>query len=332
MALFGLGTEVSNIQNIQPLCAKTVKLRKLEVNFAQLVVFAEYFFNSRFADKIFQLIPYQLLKKWIRAMLSEETRGVLFPDFSVRRLLGPNGAGKTTTISIISTLMLPTDGEVRLNGELLDRNKIGLKKQISLITQEYSLRRDMTVEEVMDLHGRLFGMPRSERKRKTNELLEFGGLLDHRKRIARELSGGMKRKLMLCRALMTDPKLLLLDEPTVGMDPVARSHTWDMIRYLIDDGVSVLLTTHYIEEAHSLCGRVAFMSSGSIKVCEKPDELINRVGSFAIDEKVDHAVKSHYFTSREDAAKFASGLYSYYTLRDTTLEDAYLQYVGKRLG
>lgn len=247
-------------------------------------------------------------------------------------LLGPNGAGKTTTISIIATLMLPAGGEVRLHGELMDRKKIALKRQISLITQEYSLRRDMTVDEIMDLHGRLYGLSGNERKRKTDELLEFGGLLNHRKKIARELSGGMKRKLMLCRALMTEPKLLLLDEPTVGMDPVARSHTWNMIRYLIDDGVSVLLTTHYIEEAHSLCGRVAFMSSGSIKVCEKPDDLINKVGSFVIDEKIDHTLQSHYFKSREEAAEFASALNSFYTLRDTTLEDAYLQYVGKRLG
>ena len=138
-------------------------------------------------------------------------------------LLGPNGAGKTTTISLLSTLLLPTKGEILIDGQQLTRQRPDLKRKISVITQEYSMRQDMNMDEIMEYQGRLYFMPRKQIKERTEELLEFCDLLKFRKRTVRKLSGGMKRKLMVCRALLTDPEILLLDEPTAGMDALSRS-------------------------------------------------------------------------------------------------------------
>ena len=128
-------------------------------------------------------------------------------------LLGPNGAGKTTTISMMSTVLLPTEGEILIDGQRLDRSASVQKRKLSVITQEYSMRQDMNMDEVMEYQGRLYYLPRKVIRQKTDELLEFAGLTEFRKRTVRHLSGGMKRKLMICRALMIEPEILLLDEP-----------------------------------------------------------------------------------------------------------------------
>ena len=141
-------------------------------------------------------------------------------------LLGPNGAGKTTTISLLSTLLLPTKGEILIDGQQLTRQRPDLKRKISVITQEYSMRQDMNMDEIMEYQGRLYFMPRKHIKERTEELLEFCDLLKFRKRTVRKLSGGMKRKLMVCRALLTDPEILLLDEPTAGMDACGTDGSW----------------------------------------------------------------------------------------------------------
>ena len=127
-------------------------------------------------------------------------------------LLGPNGAGKTTTISMISTVLLPSDGKILIDGEELTRRNLAQKRRLSVITQEYSMRQDMTMDEVMEYQGRLYYMPKKLIRQKTEELLEFTGLLEYRHKIVRHLSGGMKRKLMICRALMVEPEILLDDD------------------------------------------------------------------------------------------------------------------------
>ncbi|MBQ9321518.1 MAG: ABC transporter ATP-binding protein, partial [Eubacterium sp.] len=131
-------------------------------------------------------------------------------------LLGPNGAGKTTTISMMSTVLLPTEGSVSIDGTVLTRKSSREKQKLSVITQEFSMRQDMTIDEVMEYQGRLYFLPKKVIRQKTEELLEFAGLLQFRRRIVRHLSGGMKRKVMICRALMTEPEIMLLDEPTAG--------------------------------------------------------------------------------------------------------------------
>jgi len=246
-------------------------------------------------------------------------------------LLGPNGAGKTTTIGLLSTLLLPTSGEILIDGEKLTRKSTELKRKISVITQEYSMRQDMTIDEVMEYQGRLYYMPSKKRRERTEELLEFCGLLDYRKRMVRKLSGGMKRKLMVCRALLTEPEIMLLDEPTAGMDALSRRQMWNLLRKLNQEKLTILLTTHYMEEAESLCGRVALMYRGRLEQVDTPRAMINELGKFAVDETTEDGVSSRYFTLREDAVNYLSSLEGQTTLRSTTLEDVFLNRAGKHL-
>lgn len=244
-------------------------------------------------------------------------------------LLGLNGAGKTTTIGMLSTLLLPTRGEIRIDGELLTRNRTDLKRKISVITQEYSMRQDMNMNEIMEYQGRLYYMPKKEIREKTEELLEFCGLIKDRKKIVRKLSGGMKRKLMVCRALLTDPEILLLDEPTAGMDAVSRRQMWGLLRKLNEKNLTILLTTHYMEEAESLCGRVAMMSHGRIEEVDTPGNFIRRLGAFAVEETAGGETAARYFHTKEEALAFAAQISGSFKLRDTTLEDVFVEQAGK---
>ncbi len=246
-------------------------------------------------------------------------------------LLGPNGAGKTTTISMLSTVLLPTEGEIRIDGHKLDRKASKEKRKLSVITQEYSMRQDMTMDEVMEYQGRLYYLPKKVIKEKTDELLEFVGLKEYRHRVVRYLSGGMKRKLMICRALMTEPEILLLDEPTAGMDAISRRQMWGLLRQLHARKITILLTTHYIDEAQSLCDRVALINKGKFDVIDTPDNLINSLGNFAVDQIIDDTLTSKYFARREDAITYLSGVSEDASLRNTTLEDVFVERIGRRI-
>lgn len=247
-------------------------------------------------------------------------------------LLGPNGAGKTTTISLLSTLLLPTKGEILIDGQTLGRNRPDLKRKISVITQEYSMRQDMNMDEIMEYQGRLYFMPRKEIKRKTEELLDFCGLLPFRKRTVRKLSGGMKRKLMVCRALLTSPEILLLDEPTAGMDALSRRQMWNLLRKLNGKNLTILLTTHYMEEAQNLCNRVALMDHGKLEEISTPSALIESLGAYTIDEPgPDGNTVSRYFHSRQEAIDYLSGIPGQASLRETTLEDVFVERAGRHL-
>ncbi|MDO4344048.1 MAG: ABC transporter ATP-binding protein [Eubacteriales bacterium] len=246
-------------------------------------------------------------------------------------LLGPNGAGKTTTIGMMSTLLLPTAGGIYIDGELLSRNRPDLKRKISVITQEYSMRQDMNMDEIMEYQGRLYFMPKKKIRERTEELLEFCGLIDFRKRSVRRLSGGMKRKLMVCRALLTEPEILLLDEPTAGMDALSRRQMWNLLRRLNEQNLTILLTTHYIEEAQSLCGRVALMDKGKLEEVNTPAGLIGELGPYAVDERNAQGIESRYFHDRAEAIEYLSCLTGQSALRDTTLEDVFLERAGRHL-
>ena len=246
-------------------------------------------------------------------------------------LLGPNGAGKTTTISMMSTVLLPTAGEIRIDGNLLNRKASAEKRKLSVVTQEYSMRQDMTMNEVMEYQGRLYYMRKKEIRAKTAELFEFAGLSNFGHRTVRHLSGGMKRKLMICRALMVEPEILLLDEPTAGMDALARRQMWDLLRSLKDRNLTILLTTHYIDEAQALCNRVAFIDGGKLDVVDAPLSLINQLGPFAVDNLEDGKLCSYYFPTREAAIERLRDLPEDAVLRATTLEDVFVERVGHHL-
>lgn len=246
-------------------------------------------------------------------------------------LLGPNGAGKTTTISMMSTVLLPTAGEILVDGVRLDRKASAQKRKLSVITQEYSMRQDMNMDEVMEYQGRLYFLSRKVIKQKTEELLSFAGLIEYRHRTVRHLSGGMKRKLMICRALMIEPQILLLDEPTAGMDALSRRQMWNLLRQVKGQGVTIVLTTHYIDEAQALCGRVALINRGRLQKLDAPEALIRELGSFAVDETGPDGLVSRYFHSREDAIAHLSAAKRDAALRATTLEDVFVDCAGRKI-
>jgi len=246
-------------------------------------------------------------------------------------LLGPNGAGKTTTVDMISTVLLPTDGAIYLDDEKLDRRSGSKKGKISVVTQEYSMRLDMNADEVMEYQGRLYMLPLSQIRERTEELFDLAGLTEHRKKKVRQLSGGLKRRLMITRALLTQPKLLLLDEPTAGMDAISRRHMWELLGKLNREGLTIVLTTHYLEEAEYLCGRVALMDKGSIIKTGKPQDLITDLGRYSVDVTEDDRKKSRFFKDRDEAIAFLSKTDAgeNAALRNTTLEDVFVELVGK---
>jgi len=244
-------------------------------------------------------------------------------------LLGPNGAGKTTTISMISTVLLPTDGEIRLDGAVLDRKAHKEKRKISIVTQEFSMRQDMTMEEIMEYQGRLYYLPKEEIRRKTEELFSFSGLIEYRKRTVRHLSGGMKRKLMICRALLTEPEIILLDEPTAGMDALSRRQMWSLLREMKKNDITILLTTHYMEEAEALCDRVAFINKGSLKKIGIPKDLIRELGSYTVETEDDNGIRYDHFKEKKEALLFIENAGENAVMRATALEDVFVHEVGK---
>lgn len=247
-------------------------------------------------------------------------------------LLGPNGAGKTTLISILSTLLLPTEGVVQIDGQPLTRQRLDIKRKLSLITQHNSLRSDMTLDEIMELQARLYFLDLRDARKRSEELLDFCGLTDHRKKTVRKLSGGMKRKLMLCRALLTQPEILILDEPTIGLDPASRRQMWDLLRTLNRQGMTILLTTHYIDEAQYLCGRIALIDRGQVVRMDSPANLIRELGEVAIDEFDGDHTRSAFFREKKEALAYAAQLKNKFVVRSTTLEDVFLSVVGRTLG
>lgn len=246
-------------------------------------------------------------------------------------LLGPNGAGKTTTISMVSTVLLPTSGEILVDGKKLDRKASEQKRKLSVITQEYSMRQDMTMDEVMEYQARLYMLPKREWKPKADELLEFTGLTEYRRRTVRHLSGGMKRKLMICRALLIEPQILLLDEPTAGMDAISRRQMWNLLRRLNERDITIILTTHYMEEAQALCDRVALINRGKLQKLDTPQALIEELGAFAVDETSEDSLKSRYFSTRQEAIAYLQTADHSAMLRQTTLEDVFVECAGRKL-
>src|SRR5712692_6904056 len=199
-------------------------------------------------------------------------------SFSVRRgetfgLLGPNGAGKTTTIGILTTLSLPNGGRATIAGIDVVADPIGAKQRIAVVPQRNNLDRTLRISEILTYHAAYHGVPRAERTARANTLLEELGLSGRRKEKLGWLSGGMEQRVMLARALMHEPEVLFLDEPTNNLDPQTRLFLWERIQALHKQGVTVVLTTHDMEEADRLCERIAIMDQGRILALDTPDGL-----------------------------------------------------------
>jgi ABC-2 type transport system ATP-binding protein len=188
-------------------------------------------------------------------------------------LLGPNGAGKSTTLGCITTLVRPTSGRVLVDGVDVAREPIQAKRRIAVVPQVRNLDRDLTVREVLIYHGRYFGLPARERESRADRLLGELQLVDKANAKPPTLSGGLQQRLMIARALMHDPMVLLLDEPTIGLDPQARRMIWDTLQGLHKQGLTLILTTHYMEEADRLCQRLAIIDHGTILTLDTPAAL-----------------------------------------------------------
>jgi ABC-2 type transport system ATP-binding protein len=205
----------------------------------------------------------------------EAVRGVSFAVEAgeLFGLLGPNGAGKSTTLGCITTLVRPTAGRILVDGVDVVRDPVAAKRRIAVVPQVRNLDRDLRVREVLTFHGRYFGLPAEERERRADRLLAEMQLTDRAAAKPLDLSGGLQQRLLIARALMHDPKVLLLDEPTIGLDPQARRLLWDTLQALHRQGLTLILTTHYMEEADRLCQRVAIIDHGKILTVDTPGAL-----------------------------------------------------------
>jgi ABC-2 type transport system ATP-binding protein len=193
-------------------------------------------------------------------------------------LLGPNGAGKSTLIHCATGLAQPTSGSIRIFGHDAIGDYGDARQAVGLAPQELNLDWFLTVEETLDYHAGYFGMPKRERRERAEELLEIFSLTGKRDERTRTLSGGMKRRLILARALMHKPRLLILDEPTAGVDIELRLELWHYVQRINDEGTTILLTTHYLEEADQLCDRIAFINEGQIIAQGSSAELAAKYG------------------------------------------------------
>ncbi|WP_323099959.1 ABC transporter ATP-binding protein [Intrasporangium sp. YIM S08009] len=202
-------------------------------------------------------------------------------------LLGPNGAGKTTTIRLLNTLLPLQDGEVEVFGHSVRTDAMRVRRLIGYVPQQLSIEGALTGRENVEWFARLFDVPRRERAARVDEVLDMVDLRPDQHRLASTYSGGMVRRLELAQALVNQPELLVLDEPTVGLDPVARDSVWQRVDQMQrDHGMTVVLTTHYMEEADALCDRVALMHHGALRALGAPDDLKAAAGDGATLEDV----------------------------------------------
>ena len=200
------------------------------------------------------------------------------PEGELFGLLGPNGAGKSTLINMCCTLLGPTAGTATVNGHDVHTEKSAVRDSIGVVFQETALDEDLTGEENLSFHARLYGLSAGERRERIDEVLALVDLAGVREKRVDEYSGGMKRRLEIARGLLHEPAVLFLDEPTLGLDAGTRRDTWEYIREMNETGVTVVLTTHYMEEADALCDRVAIVDDGHIVARDTPAALKARLG------------------------------------------------------
>lgn len=211
------------------------------------------------------------------------------PRGSIFGLLGPNGAGKSTIINILAGLVVKTSGEVKICDLDIDKNPRNAKSAIGIVPQEINFDPFFTPQKLLDIQAGMYGVPKNERR--TDELLEMVGLTEQANSYARSLSGGMKRRLMVAKSLVHNPPVLVLDEPTAGVDVELRQMLWENVKRLNESGVTIVLTTHYLEEAQELCDRIAIINHGEIITNEEKETLLERIDNKEIHFRMEKEIK-----------------------------------------
>jgi ABC-2 type transport system ATP-binding protein len=269
-------------------------------------------------------------------------------------LLGPNGAGKTTTLSMLATLVKPTSGTGRVNGYDIIKQPDQVRRSIGIVFQDPSSDDILTGWENLYLHALMFGVPKDERKKRIQYVLGLVDLQDRANDIVKKYSGGMRRRLELARGLLHNPRILFLDEPTLGLDPQTREHIWAYIENLVkSESVTVIITTHYMDEADRLCNRVAIIDRGKVVALDRPSVLKTKVRGEIIklrvrSPKLDSVKKLDYVLSADQSGstllltvKDASahlqeilgmvGNVESVEVRSPTLNDVFLYYTGQEI-
>jgi ABC-2 type transport system ATP-binding protein len=248
-------------------------------------------------------------------------------------LLGPNGAGKSTTIRMLTTLTKPTDGRIEVAGYDVVRQPLQVKQCIGVVLQQTSVDGDLSVWENMELHGRLHHILNPQRQRLINQSLEYVQLTERRDDLVKTLSGGMKRRLQIARALLHQPKILFLDEPTVGLDPQTRRRLWEIILDLNQQGMTMLLTTHYMDEVEYLCDRIGIMDGGNLISLGTLQQMRSAHGEGLVMKQVGERWEYLFFPTLEQANAYLdqqndkTGM----MVRPSNLEDIFVELTGRQL-
>ena len=229
----------------------------------------EFAIEARNLEKVYKASGKMEEKRALKGIDLQIPRGSIFG------LLGPNGAGKSTFINILAGLVMKTSGVVNIWGIDIDRQPRAARAAIGVVNQEITMDPFFTPVEALELMAGFYGVPKSERR--SDEILKAVGLDDKRDAYVRQLSGGMKRRLMVAKALVHNPPVLILDEPTAGVDVELRRSLWEYVRELHDNGTTIILTTHYLEEAEELCDQIAIVNHGEIIACEPKPQLLQRL-------------------------------------------------------
>lgn len=248
-------------------------------------------------------------------------------------LLGPNGAGKSTTIRMLTTLTRPTQGKILVAGYDTIHQGLQVKNNIGVVLQQTSVDLDLSVWENMEFHGRLHHIPSSQRQLRINQWLDYVGLTEKRDALVKTLSGGMKRRLQIARALLHQPSILFLDEPTVGLDPQTRRRLWEIILDLNQQGMTILLTTHYMEEVEYLCNRIGIMDRGKLISLGTLQELRQKHGEGLVVKQKGERWEYQFFPDLKQANLYLeqqpdkTGM----MVRPSNLEDIFVELTGHQL-
>jgi ABC-2 type transport system ATP-binding protein len=285
--IFLWGLERGYAPSLEGKCSIQTELRAHnEIKFREFIKL----FKLQFSLKKMEAIRVENLTKKFKELTAVDKISFSVKEGKIFGLLGPNGAGKTTTLSMLSTLLVPTSGNAFVNNFDVKSQKDQVRKSIGMVFQDPTLDDELTCYENMDFHGRLYNVPENVRKKKIIELLRLVELDTRKNSLVKTFSGGMKRRLEIARGLLHEPKILFLDEPTLGLDPQTRNKIWDYVKKLNKEKkLTIILTTHYMDEADKLCDELAIIDYGKIIVLDTPINLKNKIGGDVITMQTKNA-------------------------------------------